>query len=346
MIHSHLLTHILIRWLDLVLLVTLLGGVGYRFFVLKRVPQMSLPSAARPVYPISMGWVLGLLAIVSLVDLILRAAMMSGRSVWETAPAIPIVLSKTHFGTVWIWKMGLILFFAGLRRFGVFGAGPGAMVPYLGLGAGALLALTTSLSGHAADQGTWGTTVFTNGFHVLAVSGWVGGLVWLRIHMNPLIFRLPVGDRAGYLVTAIRSFSKLAITCVAVLIPTGAFNTLVHVHSTQLLITTPYGYVLILKWTFLAPMLVLGAISRFYILPRLEEERGNPRRGLWVRITRFLVETILRRPEARELSELFFRWVTVEAVLGLGVLGCTAWITQLSPPHLPSVGFEHDRHGL
>jgi putative copper export protein len=206
--------------------------------------------------------------------------------------------------------------------------------------------LTTSLSGHAADQGNWSWTVLGDWIHVTAISGWVGGLFALRLHLASFQSLLPSGGRRTFLAAAIKAFSAVAITCVGGLFLSGVYNTWVHVHSPSLLVGTDYGKVLILKWALLGPMIFLGGISRFYLLPRLENNEGHAPDSIPVRWMRFIVETVWKRPDDSKLEGLFFRLITIEAVLGLAVLGCSAWITQLPPPHEPSVGFEHGRHTM
>lgn len=346
MTHSHLLLHILVRWIDFVALVAFLGGLGYRYFVLRPVCRARSVSNSARSERIWMATMLAVVAATSLTDLFFRTAMMSGRPVPELFSVLPTVIMKTHFGSVWLGRFGLILLLCGV----LFLEGRRGLSPtvdrYLSLGAGAALGLTTSLSGHAADQGNWSWTVLGDWIHVTAISGWVGGLFALRLHL-PMIQRLlPTGGRRSLLAAAIRAFSAVAMTCVGGLFLSGVYNTWVHVHSPSLLVGTDYGNVLILKWVLLVPMILLGGVSRFYILPRLENNEGHAPDSIPARWMRSIVETVWKRPDDSKLEGLFFRLITIEAVLGLAVLGCSAWMTQLPPPHETSIRFEHGRHAM
>ncbi len=346
MTHPHMFLHIWVRWFDFVALVVLLGGLSYRYFVW--IPS----SRARGIDDrqaggrIPLAMMLCVLAVTSLTDLVLRSLMMSGKPVSELFSVLPTVLTKTHFGSVWLLRLGLILFLAAIRFIeerGIFGA---TGLKYLSLGGGMALGLTTSLSGHAADQGSWNWTVFGDWIHVMAISGWVGGLFALRIDLPLSLSRIRESERSGLLAVAIRSFSAVAMTCVGAMFLSGAYNTWIHVHSPSLLVGTDYGKILILKWALLIPMILLGGVSRFYILPRLEAQKGSVQLGFPARWMRSMIETVWSRPDDSKLGRLFFRLILIEAVLGLGVLACSAWMTQLPPPHELSVGFEHSPHAM
>jgi putative copper export protein len=168
----------------------------------------------------------------------------------------------------------------------------------------------------------------------------------LRLHL-PLFQRLlPAKERTDFLAAVIGSFSTVAMTCVGGLFLSGLYNTWIHVHSPSLLVGTDYGKILILKWALLGPAIFIGGISRFYILPRLKSRGGDAPSRLPVRWMRSVIETVWKRPDDSRLEGLFFRLIAIEAVLGLAILGCSAWITQLPPPHETSIGFEHGRHTM
>ncbi|MBI3609584.1 MAG: CopD family protein [Nitrospirae bacterium] len=341
MTHSHLFLHIVIRWLDFTALAAVLGGLSYRCFVLTPACRARSIWNGGTSDRALMAVMLAALVVTSVIDLSLRTVMMSGRPVSELFSVIPTVFLKTHFGGIWIGRFGLILLLGGilfLEARGIFGKTASG---YLSLGAGAALGLTTGLSGHAANQGNWTGTVFVDWVHVLAVSGWVGGLFILTMHLSPFLIAVSGIERRAFLAAVIRSFSTVAMTCVGGLLLSGAYNTWIHVHSTSLLVGTEYGKILILKWALLVPMILLGGISRFYVLPRLENSDGSPKNGVLTRLARSIIEAVWKRPDDQRLERLFVRLIIIEAVLGLGVLGCSAWITQLPPPHETSLGLDH-----
>ena len=338
MTHSHLFLHVLVRWLDFITLVTLAGGLSYRQFVL--VPlYRSLPGDSDRSFRLLMAVALFMLSVTSMTDLVFRALMMSGRPASELFSVLPTVLLKTHFGRVWVWRVGLLLLLFG---FWFLQRGPRPWIRgYPVLLAGSGICLTTSLSGHAADLGSLTLTVFSDWIHIMAVSSWVGGLFFLRLHLPRWLDSLGGETRTECLAAGIERFSTVAVTSVGALIAAGAYNTWVHVHSPSLLVGTEYGKILMLKWVLLGPMIFIGGVSRFYLLPRLEKKEGTTPSSFPARWMRAIVETVWKRPDDSQLEGSFFRLITIEAVLGLAVLACSAWMTQLPPPHQISTAMEH-----
>src|SRR3990172_9184725 len=155
MTHPHLLLHILVRWLDFITLVALLGGFTYRWFVWTPLSRRLEGSGRETAGRLPIKTLLVILSATSLTDLVLRASMMSGRPVLEVYSVLPLVLSKTHFGQVWAGRCAAIAFLSVVQL-------PRTRVVFsirttniLSLTGGAVMGLATALSGHAADQGSW-----------------------------------------------------------------------------------------------------------------------------------------------------------------------------------------------
>lgn len=328
--HPHLFFHILVRWIDFVALVAVVGGLVYCNLLSIPLPR-DLPAPKRSPRSLIMALLL-LLGITSIADLILRTLMMNRLPVFSLFSVLPTVLTKTHFGAIWTWRAGLLIFlFSFLWSLKNSGSSWTGGHKTILLAAAAGICLTTSLSGHAASRGNLTLTVFLDGVHLMAVSIWVGGLFTLQILLPGSLDLLDKEGQREYLTRSIERFSTAAVTSVALLTATGFYNTWVHVHSLSLLVGTSYGKILIVKWSLLLLMLVLGGVSRFGILPLLWASAGK-RKGLLIRKMMGGM-TILRDSSFIDLERWFFRLVMIEAILGLGVLACSAWITQIPPPH-------------
>ncbi len=331
MTHHSLLLHVLVRWLDSIALVTLVGGLSYRLFVLYPMRRDPRDLKDRPQRYLLIVPVCVLVA-TGLTDLVLRALMISGRPLSELASILPTVLSQTHFGRVWTWRFVLLPLFFGFwflenRR-------PRTAAPVaVSLGAAAGVCLTTSLTGHAADLGILRFPVLSDWVHLIAVSSWVGGLFALRLHFSLWLARSTGNARAEYLAEGITRFSIVAMSAVGALLLTGLYNTLAHVESAALLVGTSYGRILIVKWLLLAPMLALGATNRYGILPQLRALSGRTEKGRLARVLAPWVSPLLPNTTGLDLERRFFRLIAIEAVLGVAVLACSAWLTQLPPPH-------------
>ena len=111
MIMPHMYLHVLIQWLNFLGIVLLVGGVVFRWVVLDRSLKVFEPSsrefkAARAISRRDLKRCIGgcflLLGVVSLVDLILRAQMMSGKPFSQLPAILSTVLFQTHVGKTWM----------------------------------------------------------------------------------------------------------------------------------------------------------------------------------------------------------------------------------------------------
>jgi putative copper resistance protein D len=73
-------------------------------------------------------------------------------------------------------------------------------------------------------------------------------------------------------------FSALGVASVTTLLATGIVNAWILVGSFRALAVTEYGRLLMLKLVVFAVMLVLAAVNRFWLTPRLVVASGDERR--------------------------------------------------------------------
>src|SRR5262245_60413663 len=140
---------------DLLALMMCLGMLGCRLWVLPA-PGTVPDTIGVEVIDASLwrwlGGSLGALSLSSLMELAGRTVEMSSQPLSGILPVLPTVLFHTHYGRVWLMRpialVGLWLgWWMGRRK-------PGSrLIPLLMFGAGALMAMTRSGSGHAADWG-------------------------------------------------------------------------------------------------------------------------------------------------------------------------------------------------
>src|SRR2546427_621105 len=178
--------------------------------------------------------------------------------------------------------------------------------PLLGVAALVLL----GAAGHAAavEPGTFGALV-VDGVHLLAASIWVGALLPLAALLRRAMTEAGADSRP-YAVVAARRLSRTALLAVVVLAATGAANAWTFVGGVGGLLGTPYGRLLLLKLSVLAPILALAIANRRRLLPALS--------GDAVRVG---------RPALRMLAG----FVTIEAVLALALLAVVAAMGVTAP---------------
>jgi copper transport protein len=137
--------------------------------------------------------------------------------------------------------------------------------------AGAALALAiaavTALNGHAAGGRWQGPALVADVVHLLAAAAWLGGLAVVAFAL------LRGGDDAARVGAPVRRFSSVALWSVAVLVVTGAFQSVRQVGGLEGLDTT-YGRLLLGKLVAVGGLVALAALSRQVVRHRLAEEDG------------------------------------------------------------------------
>src|SRR5262245_3742152 len=153
-----------IHWLGFVALAVLLGGLAVDVVVLPR--AMPLVDGARRGLRRLAVPCLAVLGASPAGDLLLRADAMADGGWPAVDAALAAVLMHTHFGTVWIARGALLavalVLAVGQSRARRAGA----------LGAAVAIALTTTLTGHAADQGDLTLGAGLDWVHVVATTTW------------------------------------------------------------------------------------------------------------------------------------------------------------------------------
>jgi putative copper export protein len=170
-----------------------------------------------------------------------------------------------------------------------------------------VVALTTTLAGHAADRGDLSANAAIDWLHVVAATVWTGGLFCLAVVVLREVRRWP----PARLALALRRFSMLAGVCLVAVVASGVFNAWTELGALDALWTSTYGRILFAKVLLVLAVASLGAATRFRVLPVLPADAGSSRNGV----------------------DRLVRYVACEAGLALLVFGCTALLTESTPPH-------------
>jgi len=172
--------------------------------------------------------------------------------------------------------------------------------------AGAAL-FTLSVSSHAGAAPGSGWTILGDYIHLLAAAAWLGGLLILPV----VLWRIRQSNEPAYqdeLPHLLRRYSTLAGSAVLLLALTGLFSSFVEFPNLESVLDTAYGRVLLIKLFLIALALEIAYFNNRDI------------RKASQRLTHFAG---LRR---------FHRQVTVEAVVGLGILLAVAVLVQALAP--------------
>ena len=257
------------RFVHLTALMILAGSSLFALLIAGGVPprRWLIPAAAAAALS-AVGWLFAV------------AAAMSDRSLAAVdAATLRLVLGATAFGHV--WKVQLALAGATLAV-AAWRGGRGCSVLVFALAAALLTGVAAV--GHAGMAG--GSTgllhIGNDAVHLLAAAVWLGGLVPLAA----LLYRASSGNGSPpATLHAIELFSTMAIAAVAVVLLTGTAN-LQWLLNSAAGIASDWGRVLAIKLGLVAGLLVLAAINRLILLPRLHRAASAAREGAAVALYR------------------------------------------------------------
>src|SRR5262249_45941393 len=189
-----------------------------------------------------------------------QTAVLEGRASAGLEPvALMRVLLETQAGHVWLARQGLLILLAAWvvlvperddKTDWLVARRQAALI-----GGAALVMLRAAAPGPAAagEPGTFAGPA-VDGVHLLAAGTWVGALLPLAALLRCSMTEAGA-DARPYAVIAARRLSRMALLAVVVLAATGLANALAFVGSVGGLLGTPYGRLLLIKLSVLAPIL-------------------------------------------------------------------------------------------
>jgi putative copper resistance protein D len=264
---------VVIRGVHFAATAILTGTLIFRAVVLEAAnASAAIPVRART---LRVAWIsLAVSATSGVIWLLLEAASMSGLPFKEamTPGVLSTVMNETQFGFVAEIRLAMAVILAGCLACHRF-------APARGLALASSLGLIAALAwtGHAGSTpGAAGILHLTADiFHLFAAAAWIGGLVSLVVLLSVARHGQSLAG-ASLARDATQRFSTMGIASVIVVFATGMINAWILVGSWHGLIATGYGRLLMLKIALFAVMLLIAAINRFWLTPRLgSQPRGE-----------------------------------------------------------------------
>jgi putative copper export protein len=280
-----------------------IGSCAFVLLIATRVAHLSqLNSAAQlpPVVPstrLLARWAAVIVAFAMIARLLAQTYMVGEGDFSMLMP----LLRTTFWGWGWLVGAASTIIIAGALF-----VGRGQRAAWRVTAAAAIgLALSFSLTGHAATATKPTLFVMLDCVHVMAAGGWLGTLLVVTTVGLRSVLTLPM-DRRGHAASQlINAFSTFALLCASTLVVTGFVAAWSHLHTVSALWTTGYGQALFRKLVVIAMMALVGAFNWRVIRPRLANADTIP---------------LLRKSAAAELT------------FGLAVVILTAILVGTSPP--------------
>jgi putative copper export protein len=324
--------YIILEWVQLICLTFCVGVIVCRLWFFTPPMQTEFSYQGNSISGMWQLFCFGLALLIgcAFVGLITRSVEMSGQPLSGILPVLPVVLFKTHYGTVWLIRIGALLLLAAAKA-AVRYRDTRTFLMFM-LVIALAVAMTSSASGHGADKGDFSLPEIADWLHLVAACLWGGGLMVLTFSVLPDL----VGRQRGSapLISRVAGrFSAMAGFAVALTAITAAYNFLIDVKSVTAMVETPYGYAVTAKILLFGILINLGAFNRYVSVPLLREWGGGHGEagGVLSRIAGKFFSPFLRNRNGLVVAHRFRLLVGVETVLILSVLFCAAVLRHEVP---------------
>jgi putative copper export protein len=204
----------------------------------------------------------------------------------------------------------------------------------------------TIVSHNAAAEFLPWLAISADWFHVMAVSIWLGGLFYIslillraiRTSSNNMAYgrKLSTADEQTVvrnsfsLALILPYFSMIAVICLGVIGISGLYMAWIQLQSTESLLDSLYGNILILKLCVIAPMIALGnyhQIKLHLVMIQIAQQGSKSREQL-------NVSSNVNREARYDPFVRFSKTIKVEALIGIAVLTISSFLTITSPPSM------------
>jgi copper resistance protein D len=324
--------YVILEWVQLIFLTFCVGVIVCRlwFFTPSMQTEFSYQGNS-----ISGMWKLfcfglALLIVCAFAGLIARSVEMSGQPVSRIFPVLPLVLFKTHYGTVWLVRIGALVLLAVAKTAVRYRDTRPFLVLMLVLALA--VSMTSSASGHGADAGDFSLREIMDWLHLMAACLWGGGLMVLTFSVLPdLIGRQ--GGSAPLISQVVGRFSAMAGIAVAMTLITAVYNFWAEVRTVAAMVQSTYGLMVAAKIVLFGILVNLGAFNRYVSVPLLQEWGGGSAeiKGAIDHIAGKFYAPFRHNRDGLMVATRFKRLVILETALILAVLFCAGVLRHEIP---------------
>lgn len=186
---------------------------------------------------------------------------------WDGDAQTGRILTETRLGVIWLLRVALAMFSVWLA-----GNQESDIKNWIGFAVNLSLLFTVTLTSHAATEARPLLPILGDWLHLIGMTFWFGGLVYLFTGIRYLQ-QLDAQGRSPLTSLLASRFSMNAIFFVALIGLTGIYSAYLRVGSWSALLDSLYGHALLVKQAFVAGLLVIAAVNFLVITPRLDRER-------------------------------------------------------------------------
>lgn len=279
------------RWAHYAALTTLFG--------LALFPAYNGNLDTRPASRRTLVWLAVATAVSALAWGLAAVAEMAGAWSAVVDPAtLGMIVQATPFGLIWSLRIA-----GALALIPVLGLGQRGPAPWIATGGAAALLASIALTGHTREEtGLIGAVhILLDAVHLLAAGVWLGALTAFLSIMGRRALVAGIGR-------SLHDFAGVGALSVGALALSGAIDGALILHGVRPLLTTRYGWLLLVKIALAGGMVTLAATNRFRLAPVLAMDEQDV--------------AVLARLRRRVLAE---------QLLGLAVLLVVALLGTMDP---------------
>ncbi|AWB43188.1 hypothetical protein DCC85_02350 [Paenibacillus sp. CAA11] len=281
----------LIRWLQYLGYALYAGVLSLSLFLLpKHAREGSYTNRGSRIWLTAALLLAGLGILLSLPLQIRLEAGLGWGAVWQ-GELFRQTLKTSSFGTVW-WAQALMLLVLAALTYGLvskdYQRRKRSLARWAAVTLGLML-LAKAFIGHPAAASSRTLAIAADFVHLAAASLWTGGLVALALVMPGIAAgQARLDGQPSLAAFTVRRFSLTASLCVAVLLISGVYGSVLYLPDVGALFNTAYGQVLLVKAGLMILMLALAFFN--YRRGAKQQKLGA---ALWTELASGLVVLVL-----------------------------------------------------